>query len=127
MLQTIWRLGRVDLGFRPEGVLTLRLQTTFRGTGSGERNRTFYAQVLERIEAVPGVVAAGAVQHLPLSGIQWGGDLEVEGQPLPAGATPPEIGFRLVAHETFEAMGIDLVQGRRFSTDDGPERPPVVS
>lgn len=126
MLQTMIRLGRVDLGFRPDGVLTLRVQPVADPQGAAVRHRAYYASVFEQIEALPGIVSVGAAQHLPLSGFEWGANLRIEGQPLAAGATPPRVGWRLVAHDYFAAVGVPVLHGRLFSDTDGPDAPPVV-
>ena len=127
MLQTMWRLGQVDLGFRGSGVLTLRLQPVGPRTDAAAYNRSYYGQVFEQIAAVPGVEAVGAVQHLPLSGTSWSADLEIEGRPQPRGSTPPSVSWRLVAHDYFRAMGVRLIEGRLFSEiEDRPGSTDVV-
>jgi len=127
MLQTMWRLGQVNPGFQPRGVLTLGLQHVGPRDDISARNRNYFAQVLEAIEATPGVEAAGATQHLPLSGTQWNADLEIEGRRQRAGETPPSVSWRLVAHDYFRATGIPLVEGRLFSeTTDRPDSTAVV-
>ena len=127
MLQTMWRLGQVDPGFRGSGVLTLRLQPVGPRTDAAAYYRRYYGQVFERIAAVPGVDAVGAVQHLPLSGTSWNADLEIEGRPQPQGATPPLVSWRLVAHDYFRAMGVRLIEGRLFSAiEDRPGSTDVV-
>ena len=127
MLQTMWRLGRVDPGFHGSGVLTLRLQPVAPRTDAAAYNRRYYGQVFERIAAVPGVDAVGAVQHLPLSGTSWNADLEIEGRPQSRGSTPPVVSWRLVAHDYFRAMGVRLIEGRLFSAiEDRPDSTDVV-
>ncbi|MEO2196816.1 MAG: hypothetical protein ABGY72_12095 [bacterium] len=123
MVQTMWRLSSVEPGFRAGGVLTLRLHHVAEDDPA-ERHRAFYAEVFDRIEQVPGVLSVGAVQHLPPSGNSWGADLEIESRPLGAGDTPPWVGWRLAAHDYFEAAGVSLLEGRIFSeTTDRPGSP----
>jgi putative ABC transport system permease protein len=118
MVQTLWRLGRVDPGFDPRHVLTLRLQPTTRPNTSPEEMRNYFRTVIDRVAAIPGVVAVGSAQHLPLSGFNWRGDVELEDRPLPAGATKPRVVWRSVEGQYFQAMGVKLLRGRTFTDGD---------
>ena len=71
MLRTLWHLQRVDPGIDVDRILTLRLQPTSSGYKAPGAVTAYYDQVLARIAAIPGVSAAGAIQHLPFSGIGW--------------------------------------------------------
>ncbi len=126
MMQTIWNLSRVDPGFRPEGVLTFDVQPTGGRMQDVELRLAFYEEVFARIEALPGVTAVGATQHLPLSGGSWTSDIEVEGRPVSEGQPPPRLGWRIVGGDYFGALGIPVVRGRGFSTIDRPDSMPVV-
>ena len=70
MLRSLWQLQQVDPGFVPAGVLTFRLQTTssHRTLGTGV---PYLERIAERVGALPGVVAIGAINHLPMSGYSW--------------------------------------------------------
>jgi putative ABC transport system permease protein len=78
----------------------------------------YYDQILARIAALPGVTAAGAIQHLPFSGISWIDAFEVEGRLVPSGGARPTAGYRMVAGEYFRAVGQRVVAGRPFTTAD---------
>jgi putative ABC transport system permease protein len=126
MMQTLWRLGRVEPGFRAENVLTLTVQPTGPEFQSRPNRRVFYRRLFERIETLPGVESVGAIQHLPLSGGSWATDIDVQGQPLAPGATPPRVGWRIVGGDYFRTMGIPLRVGRVFAPTDRLEAAPVV-
>ena len=81
---------------------------------------------MDRLEEVPGVSGAGAIQHLPLDGSGWGSDLDVEGRPLPPGAPPPRAGWRVVGGDYFRVMGIPLLAGRVFGPEDRLDASPVL-
>ena len=119
MLQTIWRMQRVDPGFAAEGLLTFRLQPTTTRVGEFVEPAAYYDELLERIAAVPGVERVGSTQHLPLTGFNWGAPLEVEGRPTPAGSTPPRVTWRIVNGDYFGAMRIPVRGGRVFTSQDG--------
>jgi putative ABC transport system permease protein len=84
----------------------------------------FFQQVLERLQALPGVEAAGAVTTLPMSGAQVKEILAIPGRRL----TPEEEGVNLdvVTPDYFRAMGIRLVKGRYFSPLDRAGGVPVA-
>jgi predicted permease len=87
-----------------------------------ERQRTF-RNLLQEIERLPGVRSAGLTTKLPLrgSGDNWG--IRIEGQPdLPSETTA----FRLVSRDYFRTLGLDLRQGRTFTSADRPDGELVV-
>jgi hypothetical protein len=85
MLRTLQQLNSVDPGFRRERVLTFRVQPSH--LGSQDQLRTYWRTLLPKLEALPGVVAAGTVLHLPLSGRRWNANIDIEGVTLPEGTT----------------------------------------
>ena len=70
MLRSLWNLQHVDPGFRADGVLTFRLQTTSKAD-EPRAGAAYLEQVLERVRALAGVTHVGAIQHLPMSGYNW--------------------------------------------------------
>jgi putative ABC transport system permease protein len=126
MSETLWRLSRVDIGFDPHNVVTFLIQPTSGQIRSVEQGTAYFDEVTRRVAAIPGVRSVGAAQHLPLSGFNWRGSLEIESQPIPATASHPNVVWRSVVADYFGAMRIRLVRGRLFAETDGPNAPPVV-
>jgi predicted permease len=126
MMRSLLALQAVDPGFDPQRVLTLKVQP------SGERYRgvnralPYYRRVMEEIARVPGVEAVGAINHLPLSGYNWVSTLRLDERPLPAGVSPPTVGWRMIEGNYFSAMQIPLRAGRLFSQHDTREAPAVT-
>jgi putative ABC transport system permease protein len=118
MLRTLWHLQRVDPGIDVDRILTLRLQPTSSGYKGPDAINAYYDQVLARIAAIPGVTAAGAIQHLPFSGIGWVDGFELEGRPIPPGEARPTAGLRMITGDYFRAVGQRLVAGRTFTSAD---------
>ena len=114
MIRTIGRLALVNPGFEYRDVLTLRVQPV----AEPAQLDAFYRTMLERIDALPGVVTVGAVQHLPMAGIRWDIGVEAEGRPTPPGKARPSVGFRLIAGDYLGAVGIPLKAGRPFDARD---------
>jgi predicted permease len=126
MLQTAWRMQRVDPGFTAEGVLTFRLQPTSTRLRAETRRVDYFDQLIARIAAMPGVEAVGTSQHLPLTGFNWGAHIAVEDRPTEPGATPPRVTWRIVNGDYFRAMGIPLRLGRAFTAQDDSASPPTI-
>jgi putative ABC transport system permease protein len=119
------RLQQVHPGFNATGVLTLGASMPVAGrfdpARDGPKWATTFAQASERLAAVPGVVAAGAVSSLPLSGVLEGGGLTIPGQVPDQSGQGPHAQYNVVSGNYFRAAGIKVVAGRVFdSSDDAP-------
>ena len=125
MLRTLWNLQQVDPGFRPDGVISFRLQTTSKPMNL-TRGLVYFDQVLERVRALPGVTSVGAIQHLPMSGYNWTAQVWPPERPPAPGATRPTAIWRFVGWDYFETMGIGLQAGRTFSERDDTQSPAVT-
>jgi predicted permease len=126
MARSLWALQHVDPGFDAEGVLTVRLQPAGpRYSGPG-RILAYYREVAERVSAVPGVTRVGVINHMPLSGYDWGRTVQPDNQPVLPPSSLPRFGWRMIDGDYFAAMGIPLRAGRLFTTSDSADAPPVV-
>jgi putative ABC transport system permease protein len=126
LLQTFYQMRYADLGMRPEHVLTLRTALPIcGGYEDPARRRAFYDRVLDRLERLPGVVAAGYTTSVPL---EWkGGTSEVflDGRtPEPGAARDPN--HRQVSAGYLKAIGTPLRRGRYFDRRDDVDTQPVV-
>ncbi|MGA9770146.1 MAG: ABC transporter permease [Blastocatellia bacterium] len=126
LIKSFWRLRQVDPGFKAAGVLSLQIAPPAVRYAEGPRKRAFYNQVIERISALPGVKSVGGIHLLPMGGSNWNPELKVEDHPMPAGASLPSVDWRLITHDYFQAMGINLIRGRVFTQDDNEKSQPVA-
>ncbi|MBI3665941.1 MAG: ABC transporter permease [Acidobacteria bacterium] len=126
LIRSFLRLQEVDTGFRPDGVLTMRIALPEQKYPKPEQVRVFYRELLDRIRRLPGVDAAGAVTGLPLTGTGWSGTTTIDTQAVPPQDTTPEADQRPVIPGYFEAMGIPLVRGRYFDRRDTETSAPVA-
>jgi len=126
LIRSFLRLQDVDAGFRPDGVLTMRISLPEQKYSKPEQTRAFYRELLDRVRQLPGVDAAGAATGLPLSGTGWSGTTTVDTQAVPQQDTTPEADQRPVTPGYFEAMGIPLVRGRYFDQRDNETAAPVA-
>ena len=124
------RLQRVTPGFDPNGVLTgnivLPVGARFDPARDGPGWYRFFDQLTARLDALPGVVAAGGVSSLPLSGAVESGNFSIDGRPRPAAGESPNAEYSVVSGDYFAAMGIRLLSGRTFDSRDRSETPGVV-
>ncbi len=126
MVRTIGEFAAVRPGFDYDSVVTLRLYPVGSHYDSPAKYRRYYLDLVDRLEAIPGVDAAGAAQHLPLSGWGWNALVDIEGHVVADGQSRPRAGWRIVTGHYFKAMGIRLLEGRVFDPTDAEETPPVA-
>jgi predicted permease len=126
LLRSFAEILKVDPGFKPEGVLTVRVALPDAIYSKPEQVRGFYDTLLSRVQGLPGVEAAGAVSNLPLSGQNSSGTITIDSQSVPPEKTTPEADGRIVSADYFKAMGISLVRGRYFDTRDAATAPLVA-
>ncbi len=117
--KSFWHLKNIDPGFEVENVLTLRLSLPEAGYDDQASVAEFYRQLVDRVEALPGVVQAGAVNKLPLrpGGESHSGVL-IEDKPVEPGLLPHIAMSILAAPGYFETMGIRLLEGRLIERSD---------
>ena len=128
LTRALWALSHVPLGFRPEGVITLR--TSLPGSsdspyGSFLARSQFYKRVLERVNEIPGVISAGYTTFLPLTNPGGTSPFVVEGESLPPGQFH-DANHRVISADYFQTIGVRLRAGRFFRNADSPEAPPVA-
>jgi putative ABC transport system permease protein len=124
---TLERLEKVDLGFETEGVLTMVLTLPRDRYGTSVELRNFTRELERRLQQIPGVDAAGAVNQLPLSDLpNWSSPYRVRSAEKSEGETNEADG-RVVTPGYFAAVSAKLVDGRWFdSGDDEGSRPVVI-
>ncbi|HYG62682.1 MAG TPA: ABC transporter permease, partial [Thermoanaerobaculia bacterium] len=118
MVKSFWRLHGVDPGVEPQGVLTAYMSIPQSEYPDGASVARFVQQLLERVQAVPGVVSAGTVTVLPLNEGGSNSGHSIEDHPVPPGAVPHILPTRYVSPGYFETMGIPLLSGRTFDRID---------
>ncbi len=123
LIQSFLRLTRVNPGFDPHQVLTFQLDSPA-GLPDAQLP-AFFAELVKRLDALPGITSASAVASLPLTGDNISSGFEVEGEPTPQGSRPTA-DFNAVEPNYFHTLGIALLAGRDFTEHDEMKTPPVV-
>ena len=140
LLRSFSKVLAVDPGFDPHNLLSVRLEPPMEVELAGADLETilervmaqrrqaadFFALVVERISALPGVEAAAAVNRRPLAGDYWFFNFSVKGRdPAPEEPAPTALA-RVVTPGYFETMGIARVAGRGLTPGDVQGAPRVV-
>jgi predicted permease len=120
MLRTLWSLQRIDLGFDPGGVLTMRIALPQESYRESEQVVGFYSRLVDDVTAMPGVRAAGAARSLPLGSTIGDFGLRVDGYVPPPG-TNAKGDWQIVTAGYIEAMGEQIVRGRSIERGDTPD------
>jgi putative ABC transport system permease protein len=128
MIRSLDRLLSVDPGFDAQHLLTLRM-TVAPGDVTRDSLAGFYDRLLERLEAVPGVTAAGLADCPPLAGGCNGTIITFPDRPPVAATESPSIGVHVVTPGWFAALHVPLKRGRLLGGTErvGQPRALVIS
>ena len=127
LLRSFARLRAVELGFRPQGVLTAEVVLPDQKYAEPAPQITFARELLDRVQAVPGVESAATVYPLPLGDNGFVLAFSVQGRPQsPSDESSLHANIRIVSPDFFRTMGIRMLQGRVFTAQDTAESIPVI-
>jgi predicted permease len=105
------------LGFEAHDVVTMRVAVPESRYTTRDDTVSFYAEVLDTLRLHPAVRSAGVVSVLPLAG-NTGSTLTIQGREETPPALRPTIGWHWASPGYFAAMGIPIIRGRDFRSDD---------
>lgn len=117
-LKTLRNAQAEDVTVDAGQVLVFNVDPATRGY-TESRGRQFYAELLARVRALPGVRSAGLVNIVPLGGLRGGTDVTV-------GHETVQVNLNWVSPGYFETIGIPLLRGRDFTERDNPGAPQVA-
>jgi putative ABC transport system permease protein len=118
-IHSFLNLLRVDLGLRTDHVLTFFLPVPDTRPKEPEKIIAYYHQMLDRINAVPGVTSSTAMTGLPLYGAGFGMPFTIVGKPaFNDPSMRPNTGFGMATPAFFDTFGIKIVKGRGFTEQD---------
>jgi putative ABC transport system permease protein len=127
MARSFIELNRVDPGFRPDHLLTLRMLLVPAKYGPNLTARAAVVeQMLEKIRAVPQVTAAASVHFPPMGGIGSASGVYRADRPAPAPGMGHGAGYSVISDGYFRTMGIPLIAGREFDERDRMNALPVA-
>jgi predicted permease len=118
MARSFARLRDVKPGFDASGVLTVRVALSGAAYAQPAARLRFFERALTDIRALPGVRSAAVLDWVPLTDDHDDSVVQIEDQPLPAGAVPPDLPLTYVSPDYFATLGVPLVMGRTFERPD---------
>jgi predicted permease len=126
VLQSFQRLQAIDLGFRPQRLVTMELSLPRAKYETLRSEVLFMESVLERVRALPGVAAAGISNNTPMQRLTLDSVFEVEGRKPANPSDVPITAHRLVTSGYQEALGVTLLKGRLLDANDREGSLPVA-
>lgn len=124
LIRSFDRLVTVQPGFNPAGAVSMAVSLPSDKYKENAAKEQFYATLVSRLEALPGVTAAGGVQAMPMVSDYVAG-LDVD-KPSEQGVVPPSTNFFATTPGYLKAMGIPLLKGRDFTPADSSAGAPVA-
>ena len=126
LIRSFDKLLRVSAGFRPEQLLSLEYRLPRAKYKDPVAQFNFHRQVVEQLQQVPGVQSASLVRGLPFSGNGGTTRFVLPDREPPPKGMEPEVMFNTAMPNYFETIGIPLLQGRVFGSEDQAKTPAVV-
>jgi predicted permease len=126
MVRSFARLLQVDPGFNPSHLLTLTISLAGSEHSTAPKRVAFFNQLMERVDSLPGVQSASAINHLPLGGDVWTVPFSIQGRPAPTPGEKRGAVYRIIRPNYFRTMKATLSVGRDFTAHDSESAPGVV-
>jgi predicted permease len=126
LLRSFVRLQRVELGFDPSNLLTIRMALPEGRYGTAVQVAAFYQALTERVMGQPGIAAAAVASHAPLAGGGFTISMSIEGRPRPARVEDTLFFPRFVSADYFRTLGVRVTRGRDFNSTDRANTPTVA-
>jgi putative ABC transport system permease protein len=126
LVRSFWKLANASPGFRGEQLITARITPSDEFCADARRCLAFYQQVLDSIQASPGISGVALVNTPPLGGRVAKRSFDVEGFTAPPSEAAPLFWLNTVTPDYFRVMGIPLLAGRGISDSDRSGGPLVA-
>ncbi|HXI90675.1 MAG TPA: ABC transporter permease, partial [Blastocatellia bacterium] len=125
LIRSFIRLEQVNPGSNTKNAMSANVALPGRKYPNSDQYLSFFTQLMEKIAALPGVVAVGATQSLPIQGDYLVG-FNIQGRPPDPPGEDKSTNYYAVTPDYFKAMGIPLLRGRLFTEQDSKNAPRVA-
>ncbi len=115
--RSLQRVQSMYLGFEPDHLLNVILDPHEIGYDQA-RTTTFYAELKERVRALPGVQSVSLAYDVPIGDYEWSDTVKIDDHPLQPGQPPPTVMDNFVDPDYFGTMKVPLLRGRGFTEFD---------
>jgi predicted permease len=126
LIKSFARLQDVNPGFSTKNVLTAQISLPSTRYTDVSVRRAFWARLLDKARAIPGVSSAGLTSNVPFNGSISSGSYSIVGYTPGPGEAAPHGRQEVVGGDYFKGMQIPLLQGRLFNDGDTSTSAPVV-
>ena len=126
LVRSFLELQRVQLGFRPDNLLTMRIALPGTRYPTAQARIGFFEQAQDRIAAIPGIESVGAISGIFLTDTPRSAGFTIEARERTPDIANTETPIDAVTPAYFATMGIALRSGRFFTAQDDADAPPVV-
>jgi predicted permease len=124
LLRSTARLLAVDAGLEPDHLLTFYVGDN--DDADAATLTRYFRAVIQRIESVPGVQRAGAIDYVPFTGEDDFKGIRFEDRPPPLPGQGPREEWRRTSDGYFDAAGLTMLRGRGFVASDFERAPGVA-
>jgi len=124
-LESVWRIDRIPLGIDPAGVVSFEVTMQGARYDQPSARARLVDEVEQQLRAMPGVVAAGAADRMPINGCCSQFPMVIQGQPVAQGHEPFVTGT-IATPGYFAALHVHLLAGRTFEASDDASAPKVM-
>jgi putative ABC transport system permease protein len=122
-LKSFWRAQEEPLGFEPRGILTMYYGLATARYDKPEKMAAFNAQLLDRVQSLPGVESAAIGGNIPFDDNEWDSTFHLTGTPPAKPGQEPSAEINVVSLNYFRVMGMPILRGRAFGAEDIAGRP----
>jgi putative ABC transport system permease protein len=126
LVRSFLALLKTDPGFNPDHVITANLVLPIAKYKEDAQRAAFYSDLVQRVQAVPGIQSAAMVNFIPLGGANSSDTFLVEGVPEPAHGQEFGGRYRVCTPDYFQTMEIPVLKGRAFTAEDKTGSTPVA-
>ena len=126
MIRSVVRLYSVERGLNADNVLTMQILLARTRYPDGRQMGTFYQRVLQRVQTLPGVESASAINYPPLGLVSPTVPFIIEGRAPLTPEEAPVARYAVISPEYFRTLHIPLLAGRQFTDQDADETRGVV-
>jgi putative ABC transport system permease protein len=117
LMRSFWELRHVDPGYDTKDIFTFQIAPEGPHLPDGPAYARFNLTFMDRLKALPGVESVGLVENVPLNEGTASDRFRAEGTSVEADSGPL-LQVTFAAGDYFKTMGIDLLAGRPFETND---------
>lgn len=124
--RTAWKFRTAEYGFDPARVVTFRIALPEAKYPDATRIAQFYTELMTRVDAVPGVASAAAINRLPIGDRELSVRVAIEGAPSVAADQLPFAALATITSNYLQTLRVPLLHGRAFSDEDFGRGPAVA-